>query len=112
MDYKCVNGHDACDQMYPGPECPYCEKKDLMLFKLGKIYVDGQYVAFVDVNGYNCALRRDEVAHIVWRPGLKTSLYVDGDKEKDIIEVHTKQNKFLLTEADGDEFVSLVERIR
>lgn len=25
--WKCVNGHDACSQMYAGPECPYCEKK-------------------------------------------------------------------------------------
>ena len=24
--YKCVHGHDRCDQMHPGPECPYCVK--------------------------------------------------------------------------------------
>lgn len=24
-EYRCVNGHDRCDQMYPGPDCPYCE---------------------------------------------------------------------------------------
>ena len=24
--YKCVHGHARCDQMYPGPECPYCVK--------------------------------------------------------------------------------------
>lgn len=24
-DYVCVNGHDACGEMYAGPECPYCE---------------------------------------------------------------------------------------
>jgi len=23
--YKCVNGHDECGNMYPGPQCPYCE---------------------------------------------------------------------------------------
>ena len=23
--YKCVNGHSKCREMYPGPECPYCE---------------------------------------------------------------------------------------
>lgn len=26
IDWKCVNGHDMCDRMYPGPECPYCEE--------------------------------------------------------------------------------------
>ena len=26
-DWRCVNGHDRCDQMYPGPECPYCERR-------------------------------------------------------------------------------------
>jgi hypothetical protein len=25
-DWKCVHGHDRCDQMYPGPDCPYCER--------------------------------------------------------------------------------------
>jgi hypothetical protein len=25
-DYRCVNGHDYCNQMYPGPNCPYCER--------------------------------------------------------------------------------------
>jgi DNA-directed RNA polymerase subunit RPC12/RpoP len=25
-DYRCVNGHDRCDQMYPGSNCPYCER--------------------------------------------------------------------------------------
>lgn len=24
--YTCVGGHDRCDQMYPGPTCPYCER--------------------------------------------------------------------------------------
>ena len=24
--YKCINGHDRCAQMLPGPDCPYCEK--------------------------------------------------------------------------------------
>lgn len=26
-NYVCVNGHDRCDQMYPGPDCSYCEKR-------------------------------------------------------------------------------------
>lgn len=25
LDFKCTNGHDLCNQSYPGPECPYCE---------------------------------------------------------------------------------------
>lgn len=25
-DWRCVHGHDRCDQMYPGPDCPYCER--------------------------------------------------------------------------------------
>lgn len=25
-DYRCVNGHDRCSQMYAGPDCPYCEQ--------------------------------------------------------------------------------------
>jgi hypothetical protein len=25
-EYKCVKGHDRCDQMYPCKECPYCER--------------------------------------------------------------------------------------
>ena len=25
-DYRCVHWHDRCNQMYPGPDCPYCEK--------------------------------------------------------------------------------------
>lgn len=25
--YVCINGHDRCAQMYPGPECPYCERR-------------------------------------------------------------------------------------
>ena len=27
-EYKCVNGHDVCSFMIPGPHCPYCEKKN------------------------------------------------------------------------------------
>lgn len=23
--YRCVRGHDLCETMYPGPDCPYCE---------------------------------------------------------------------------------------
>lgn len=23
---RCVGGHDRCNQMYPSPECPYCER--------------------------------------------------------------------------------------
>ncbi len=26
IKYICVNGHDHCNQMYPGPDCPYCER--------------------------------------------------------------------------------------
>lgn len=26
-EFRCVNGHDRCDQMYPGPDCPYCERR-------------------------------------------------------------------------------------
>ena len=26
VGYKCVNGHDRCDQMYPNKDCPYCEE--------------------------------------------------------------------------------------
>jgi hypothetical protein len=26
LDYKCVNGHDLCQVMLPGPDCPYCER--------------------------------------------------------------------------------------
>lgn len=29
MRYTCVNGHDLCSTSYPGPECPYCEKRPL-----------------------------------------------------------------------------------
>lgn len=25
-DYRCVHGHDKCNEMYPGPDCPYCEQ--------------------------------------------------------------------------------------
>jgi hypothetical protein len=25
--WVCVNGHDACSQMYASPDCPYCEKR-------------------------------------------------------------------------------------
>jgi hypothetical protein len=25
--YVCVNGHDLCDWMLPGPDCPYCERE-------------------------------------------------------------------------------------
>jgi hypothetical protein len=25
-EYRCVNGHDRCAMMLPGPDCPYCEK--------------------------------------------------------------------------------------
>lgn len=25
-EYRCVQGHDKCAEMYPGPECPYCER--------------------------------------------------------------------------------------
>jgi hypothetical protein len=24
--WRCVNGHDRCDQMYSGPDCPYCDR--------------------------------------------------------------------------------------
>lgn len=27
-EYRCTRGHDRCDQMIPGPECPYCEPVD------------------------------------------------------------------------------------
>ena len=26
LEYRCVHGHDKCSEMYPGPECPYCER--------------------------------------------------------------------------------------
>lgn len=26
-EYRCVKGHDRCDQMTAGPECLYCERK-------------------------------------------------------------------------------------
>ena len=26
-EYRCVHGHDKCAEMYPGPECPLCEKR-------------------------------------------------------------------------------------
>lgn len=26
--YRCVHGHDKCAEMYPGPECPYCERPE------------------------------------------------------------------------------------
>ena len=26
-EWKCINGHDLCHTTYPGPDCPYCEKK-------------------------------------------------------------------------------------
>jgi hypothetical protein len=26
IEYKCVNGHDRCNQMLPCEECPYCER--------------------------------------------------------------------------------------
>jgi hypothetical protein len=29
-EYRCVQGHDLCNQMYAGPECPYCEKKEIL----------------------------------------------------------------------------------
>lgn len=25
INYTCINGHDLCNQMHPGPNCPYCE---------------------------------------------------------------------------------------
>lgn len=25
-EWTCTNGHDLCDQSYPGSECPYCDK--------------------------------------------------------------------------------------
>jgi hypothetical protein len=25
--YHCVNGHDRCHEMLPGPDCPYCERQ-------------------------------------------------------------------------------------
>ena len=31
FEYKCVHGHDRCDQMLPGPDCPYCEKTERRL---------------------------------------------------------------------------------
>ena len=31
-DYRCTHGHDLCHAMYPGPECPYCEKEEAMAF--------------------------------------------------------------------------------
>lgn len=37
MEYKCVNGHDRCNEMYSGPECPYCEKEYIHK-KNGKFY--------------------------------------------------------------------------
>ena len=33
LEYKCVHGHDRCDQMLPGPGCPYCEKTERRLFE-------------------------------------------------------------------------------
>ena len=33
LEYKCVHGHDRCDQMLPGPDCPYCEKTERRLFE-------------------------------------------------------------------------------
>ncbi len=24
--WKCVGGHDRCDQMLPNEDCPYCER--------------------------------------------------------------------------------------
>lgn len=26
LEYRCIHGHDKCAEMYPGPECPYCER--------------------------------------------------------------------------------------
>lgn len=26
-NYKCTHGHDQCWSMYPGPECPTCERR-------------------------------------------------------------------------------------
>ena len=28
MEYRCVQGHDKCAEMYPGPDCPYCERTE------------------------------------------------------------------------------------
>lgn len=33
--YRCVNGHDKCNEMLPGPECPHCEKVPLEEAKTG-----------------------------------------------------------------------------
>ena len=27
IHYKCVQGHDLCNQSYPDKDCPYCEKR-------------------------------------------------------------------------------------
>jgi len=29
IEWVCVNGHGKCGEMYPGPDCPYCEPKEV-----------------------------------------------------------------------------------
>lgn len=36
MEYRCVQGHDLCNQMYPCKQCPYCERKGDKMKKLSK----------------------------------------------------------------------------
>jgi len=28
-EWVCWNGHGKCNEMYPGPDCPYCEPKEV-----------------------------------------------------------------------------------
>ena len=61
--YKCVHGHDRCDQMYPGADCPYCEMTARRL--------DGsQYVTIASLPGFHFILKPDEQ----FAPALQTAL--------------------------------------
>lgn len=70
-DYRCVNGHDKCGEMYAGPECPYCERTDdtsAAVERLKSLTIDWDGSRMVDGepprDGITCGDCRAVVAHI------------------------------------------------
>jgi hypothetical protein len=55
-DEKCVNGHDACDQMVDRSQCPYCEPS---ISKLGQLALDA--AARIDALDAEVARLRSEL---------------------------------------------------
>lgn len=48
LEYRCVHGHDKCAEMYPGPECPYCERIHAAPFVKMGLVVEALWADAVD----------------------------------------------------------------